>query len=195
MEWLFDNVPVAIVLFVIYSIAAAVKRARDKKTEHEASHDETAEQRRVREIQERIRRIAAERRGGRVPAETPRQPTEMESPAEPTTMGGSLKRMLEEIERRAQPAPQPPPLVVRTQRAEVERQEQLADELHALEEAKSVMERRAAHLRDAERAQANPEVIRRTAVRARLLEELHDPQSLRRAFVLREVLGPPVGLR
>ena len=34
-----------------------------------------------------------------------------------------------------------------------------------------------------------------SASRVRVLQDLRDPQSLRRAFVLREVLGPPVGLR
>ena len=46
------------------------------------------------------------------------------------------------------------------------------------------------------RAQAEQsEAGLRTAARARLLADLADPQSVRRAFVLREVLGPPVGLR
>lgn len=201
MEWIFDNFPVAIVLFVIYSIAAAIKRAREKKEEHAASGDETAEQRRVREIQERIRRIAAERRGGRVPADQPvprrmeTLPPRHELPPAHDPVGGTLKRMFEEFERRANPAPEPPPMVAHVNRAEMERQLQLADELRAAEEAKLVAQRRAAHLRDAENARANPLARDRTAARSRLLADLHDPQSLRRAFVLREVLGPPVGLR
>lgn len=194
MEWLFDNFPVAIVLFVIYSIAAAVKRARNAKEEHDASHDETAEQRRVREIQERIRRIAAERRGGRAPADMP-PPRRMEQPPPVHEMpGGPLRRMMEEFERRVPPPP-PPPVAVHVNRAEIERQEQLAEELRAAEAAKALAERRAAHLRDAELARANPLALQRAATRGRLLEDLRDAQSLRRAFVLREVLGPPVGLR
>jgi hypothetical protein len=33
------------------------------------------------------------------------------------------------------------------------------------------------------------------AARDRILGDLRDPEALRRAFVLREVLGPPVALR
>jgi hypothetical protein len=36
---------------------------------------------------------------------------------------------------------------------------------------------------------------RRTEARRRVLEDLHDPQSIRRTIVLREILGTPVGLR
>lgn len=197
MEWIFDNLPIAFILFVVYSIVNAVKRAREKQTEHEASQDETEEQRRVREIQERIRRIAAERKGGRVPADQP-VPRRVESAPPPLDpFGGPLKRMLDEIERRAQPAvpPPPPPLPVRIDRGEIERQEQLAEQLRAAEEAKALAQRRAAHLADAARAQSNPLAEQRRAVRGRLLDDLHDQESLRRAFVLREVLGPPVGLR
>jgi hypothetical protein len=35
----------------------------------------------------------------------------------------------------------------------------------------------------------------RPLAQAALLEELRDPDGFRRAFLLREVLGPPVGLR
>jgi hypothetical protein len=150
----------------------------------------------VREIQERFRRIAAERRDGRVPADNP-PPRRIETqPPAHEAMGGPLKRMLDEIERRApQAVPEPPRLVMQSNRAELERQEQLADELRALEEAKVVAQRRAAHLRDAQKASANHETIRRSAVHARVMDDLRDAQSMRRAFVLREVLGPPVALR
>ena len=202
MEWLFDNFPIAIVLFVLYSIAAAVKRAREAKEKHEDAGDETEEQRRVREIQERIRRIAAERQGGRVPADRTQVrrietlPPRHELPPAHETQGGPLRRMIEEFERNMQPpAPEPPPLVVHASRAEVERQEELAEQLRLAEEAKRLAERRAAHLRDARRASENPLALRRAAARGRLVEDLRDPEGLRRAFVLREVLGPPVGMR
>jgi hypothetical protein len=44
-------------------------------------------------------------------------------------------------------------------------------------------------------AETNSSAGVRTAARDRTLGDLRDPQALRRAFVLREVLGPPVGLR
>lgn len=196
MHWLFEYLPLLFFVFVVYSIVSAVKRAREQQQRHEASGDETDEQRRVREIQERIRRIAAERRGGRVPADMP-PPRRVESaPPSLDPFGGPLKRMLDEFEGRIQPpAPVPEPPALRASRAEVERQEEIAEQLRAAQEARALAERRAAHLRDAQLAQANPEALRRAAVRTRLLEDLREPQSLRRAVILREVLGPPVGLR
>jgi hypothetical protein len=37
--------------------------------------------------------------------------------------------------------------------------------------------------------------VQREKNRGELMDDLRDPQALRRAFVLREVLGPPVALR
>ena len=113
---------------------------------------------RTREIQERIRRQIAERRGGQSPAATPPQAREVQPPplarAETTQLpepfGGPLGRMLEELQKRAQPQPEPatpPPVIsVRANTAELERQAQLAGELRALEISRSDAKRRAAHL-------------------------------------------------
>jgi len=58
--------------------------------------------------------------------------------------------------------------------------------------------RRSAGRRAAEAVEGNAAAARVTAAavhRAGWIADLRDPQGLRRAFVLREVLGPPVGLR
>lgn len=203
MRSLLQNIPLVVIVFIVVSIVRAIKRAREQSAEHEATHDETDEQRRVREIQERIRRIAAERRGGSAPVTPPPlvQPAEAERrgmlqrpvpPLEP--FGGPLKRTFEKFDRR----PQPPPIPAfhpTSPAAELERQQRLADELRELQEAKEVATRRAAHAVAAEQARAQSAAGLRTAARARLLQDLRDPHALRRAFVLREVLGTPVGLR
>jgi hypothetical protein len=67
--------------------------------------------------------------------------------------------------------------------------------MRALEEARAMAQRRAAHVADNKKADAESEQGILTESRARTLEDLRDPQALRRAFVLREVLGTPVGLR
>jgi hypothetical protein len=106
--------------------------------------------------------------------------------------------MLEELQKRAQPqsSPPPPPLQQYTRNAaEIERQERLAEELRVAEESRVLVQRRAAHLAEDVRTAAGSETGLRSVARDELLNDLSDPNSLRRAFVLREVLGTPVGLR
>jgi hypothetical protein len=124
-------------------------------------------------------------------------------PARPLDpFGGPLKRVLGELERRIeeQQMPKPPPIPTRQMRewseaARLEREQQEAAELRALEEARDLAVRRAAeHARQLEQA-ARAESALLAASRARLVQDLRDPQGLRRAFLLREVLGTPVGMR
>ncbi len=191
MDWIFNNIPVLTVFFVLYSVVQAVRRAKQQQQTHEADHDETAEQRRVREIQERIRRIAAERRDGRVSADRP-APEHAPAPLTET-----LRRTFEQMEPRTRPpvvVTAPPPLAP-VNVAELERQQQLAEDLRVFEETKMLAQRRVAKGVATELAAARSEKGQLAASRGRLLQDLSDPQSLRRAFVLREVLGTPVGLR
>jgi hypothetical protein len=207
IEWIFERLGLVIFLVIFVSqIVRALLRSRKAKTEHEAQRDESSEERRVREVQEQIRRQIAARRGGNAPTATPPPfPAEqMERPiprAETTQLpelfGGPLGRMLEELQKRTQPPPPPPPPLVAESRnmAELERQEQLADQLKALEDSRATVQRRAANIAAGKQAVAESEPALRSAMRERALEDLSDPASLRRAFILREVLGTPVGLR
>jgi hypothetical protein len=73
------------------------------------------------------------------------------------------------------------------------RQSQLAEQLRQLEETRAAALRRAAVV-----AQDAATVARENAGasrRAGWVEELRDPANLRRAIVMREVLGAPVALR
>lgn len=208
MDWIFKNIPLLMFVFVVISIVRAIAQARETSARHEAGQDETEDQRRVREIQERIRRKIAERRGetGPVPAEPPSLPSEAPAPrtvldpappvAELDPFGGPLKRVLAELERKAAPAPaHPAPVLFQPDPAELERQARLVAEMKALEEARHLAERRAAHAAEERAAAAVAEPAVRAAMRDHLLEDLRDPASLRRAFLLRELIGPPVGLR
>src|SRR2546423_1243674 len=76
MASIFDNIPVAVIVVIIVSVIKALTNAAKGKNQSPASasrtgEDESEEQRRVREIQERIRRIAAERRGERPVMQAP----------------------------------------------------------------------------------------------------------------------------
>ena len=163
--------------------------------------DALEEDRRTREAQEQIRRRIAERRGGAAPGAEPPVMESRPAPAPETTQlpdvfDGPLGRMLQELQKRAQPQPAPPPMVaVARDSRELERQQHLADELKSLEDARAAAKRRAAQIAAEKEAVAQREPALLGTSRGRLMADLRDPQSLRRAFVLREVLGAPVGLR
>lgn len=195
MSWLLQNIPLLAFAFIVFSVVRAIKRARDQSAEHEAGDTDSDEQRRVREIQQRMRRIVAERRGQTAPA-----PVESDEPpvvAMPprTEPLDPFRRGRAEFERHTPPAPVAPPLALAVNAAELARQEQLAEEMRVLEEAQMFARRRAAQLAAATKDTAASEAGQLASGRLQLLQDLSDPASLRRAFVLREVLGPPVALR
>lgn len=198
MRWIFSNLPLLIFLFFAFSIVRAAMRAAKQAEEHKAGANETDEQKRVREIQERIRRKIAERRGGVAPV-APEAEAAGEvnlppvvrrlavPPLEP--FGGPSRRIVTEVRRRVV-IPEPAPA---TDAAILERQHQLVEQMRQLEETRVTTMRRAAVV-----AQDAATVVRDNAGavrRAGWVDELRDPSNLRRAIVLREVLGPPVALR
>jgi hypothetical protein len=191
MRWILSNLPLLAFLFIVFSMVRAVRRAQRLSEEHQADGGETDEQRRVREIQERIRRIAAERRGQSMPAQPP--PLTPRAEARPS-MRETMRRVLTELER---PIDRRIPILTEQDAkvAEVQRQEQLAEQLRALDEARRTAERRASGIAEAKQVEAQSDTAVRTEMRGALVADLKDPQSLRRAFLLREVLGTPVGLR
>jgi hypothetical protein len=208
IRWILENIFVvaAVVIFLVQFVRG-LGQARKVASERQARQSDGSEERRVREAQEQIRRRIAERRAAEAAAPEPpplaHAPEERPVPRPTTTQlpefGGPLGRMLEELQKKVQqhiPVPQPPVLVEhRRDIGELERQQALADELHAAQEARAVAARRAAHLATDRAAAAQSEPALRAVAREQLLRDLGDPQSLRRAFVLREVLGAPVGMR
>lgn len=203
MRWIFENFGFFVFVFIAISVVRAMMKAAKQKEEHQATTDETDEQRNLRRIREGIQRKIAERRGGVAPVEPPPMPAASPAartfvpPAVPPldSFGGPEKRMLAELERRVQPRPVPPPLPPVTDGAVVARQEQLAEQMRVLEESRMLARRRAAELAAMKKAEGESEAGVLTTARGSLLADLRDPQSLRRAFVLREVLGAPVALR
>lgn len=210
LKWVLEHLGVVIFLVIFISqILRAFLNARKASAQHEAEHDESAEARRVREVQEQIRRQIAQRRGGAAPVApaTPpplaRTPEPIPVPRPQTTQlpelfGGPLGRMLEELQKRAQPPAEPPPrpaYVETRNAAELERQQQLADRLKELEDQRAAAQRRAVQVAGDRQILAASEPALRTAARDLVMADLANPSALRRAFVLREVLGPPVAFR
>jgi len=205
MDWILDKIPILIFVLVIGAkILSALAKSGKARQQHEAEHDESAEQRRVADVQREIRRRIAERRGGTATAPPTAAgapwPRSLFPPAEttpaPDSMGDTLRRMLEQGERKIEPpAPVSEPPLISQRRAELEHQQRLADEMKALEETKMLATRRAVQAAANQKAADESEKGMLSAARGRVLDDLREPDALRRAFVLREVLGPPVGLR
>jgi hypothetical protein len=202
MNALLRNLPLLVFLFVLFSVIRAIVRAAQLSQAHKSTANETDEQRRVREIQERIRKKIAERRGGTAPlAPVESAPVTRDAPTMPPLrpasvpplepFGGPSRRLvIESLRRAATPREEPPPIDAAT----LERQQKLAEEIRALDEARALAERRAAQVvTQRDNAKASSSVA--TARHADWLGDVRDPQALRRAIVLREVLGAPVALR
>lgn len=149
-----------------------------------------------------------------VTAEPPAPQAERRAPAPPVLLptdpfgGGKAGKLLRKLERRkaAEPptlAPAPAPASFPTPRervaaydlAEVQRQEDLAERMRALEEERALAQRRAAQLAAFRSAESDTTTRRRAETRDDLLVNIREPKALRRAILLREVLGTPVGLR
>lgn len=209
MRWIFENFGFFVFVFIAISMARAIRQAMQQKETHEATTDETEEQANLRRIREGIRRKIAERRSGGAPGEVP--PFMTETPAAPPPLvrtlvpaptpqlepfGGPAKRVLAEIERRVQPKVfTPPPAPAVSEAAALARQEELAEQMRVLEESRMLARRRAAEIAAMQQAEKESESGALKTARVVLLADLRDPKSLRRAFVLREVLGAPVSMR
>ena len=194
MNWVLDNIPLLVFAFVLFSVIRAIVRAAQISAAQKNA-SETEEQRRVREIQERIRKKIAERRGAPTqPEAAPAEPAgpmlrpSRVPPLEP--FGGPSRRLVIETMRRVMAPVEPAP----DETEMLERQGKLAAQIRALDEARAAAGRRAAHVVE-QRENATASSGAALAPHAIWLGDLRDPQTLRRAFLLREVLGPPVGLR
>lgn len=209
LKWILQNLEIVAVIVLFFAqMVRAFFKARRPEEKRDLAPQDYDEERRVREVQEQVRRQIAARRGEQqaeappmlAPAPQSRPPVaRTETTQMPEPFGGPLGRMLEELQRKAQqhaPQPPPPPVVVaRNNSGELERQQRIADELKSVEDARLVTKRRAAHLAASREAIAQSEPALRTDAHDRLLVQLRDVESVRRAIVLREVLGAPVGLR
>lgn len=136
---------------------------------------------RTRKIREEIQRKIAQRQRGAVESEAA---DASESPP-----------IIREV---VVAAPQSAPAMRSSSRLDAQRQAEILEQQAAwqekLQEAK-LMKEAAAKRTEFEQAIADHAGEKRTATRAIVLGDLRSPEALRRAFILREVLGPPVALR
>jgi len=145
---------------------------------------------RTRRIQKEIRRKIAQRRGEPVPsgeAAQPQAPARREE-ASPPVFQDPVQEMMREIQKRFAPPPEP----VIDQEA-LARQRELDERLKALEVERAAVSQRVAQI--AAMRASEPERTAQPVISEGWLTGLRDTDGLRRAIVLREIIGPPVGLR
>lgn len=183
MDWVFDHLQ--IIIAIAGSIAWWLNQRKQTQTGDEAPPPETtfddpglAE--RTRKIREEIQRKIAERARG-YPTEQPTRPHD-----EPPIVR-------EVVVTQAPPAARRGMAHVEAQRqAEIlEQQAAMAEKLQEAALLKAAALKRA----EFEAATADQTAVVLTQARSTVLGDLRDAAALRRAFILREVLGPPVALR
>ena len=193
MDWIFDHL--RLIIIVGGAIAYWLNQRQKAKQGEEASRtnapakpvaqvDDEAE--RIRRIQEEIRRKIQERMGG-VARSKPSQVTQPAVKAVPPPIQRQQPKT--DVYAETQMAAEQQ---VMADQAVLEQQQLLALKLRELQE------QRREHDRPAEvfaEKTAQAMAASGTAVRGSLLADLRTPTAIRRAVVLREVLGTPVGLR
>ena len=187
IQWAIDN---AWTLIIVGTVVAQMLQAIFKKRgggeadgaeppkEFEFEDPELAE--RTRRIREEIQRKIEQRARGEA-----EPPPLVPVPAPPPVVH-------ESIERRASPAPAAVSSAESRRHAELLEQQAVWEEkLREAERMKAAIQKRTAF----ESLTTDHSGAAMGGVRGSVVGELRDPEALRRAFVLREVLGPPVALR
>ncbi len=176
MEWIFDHLQV--LFFIAIAVVAILQRLKKSGQEESPPRSQAApeEEERTRRIQEEIRRRIMERRGLAPARQTTEEQHRPFPPAPP---------MIEEI----RPIQVEPPSLVEIpddvdDSVEYRRQQDLIERARVAEAA-----------RRSRTAVAEPAPAAVAEHSGQLIPSLHDRSGLRRAIVLREILGPPVGLR
>jgi hypothetical protein len=205
MDWVLNHI------FVLFIIAGAVASMVQKAKKAGAQQRPTPSQspgaldpgaaERTRRVQEEIRRKIAER-AGRLPAGPPPLP---QSQAVGTSSAPPSRNIFQELARQMAEAKRNAEMQQRAQaaaaaqaqtRVEDERKSRELAEARSLAEAQRTLPRQQQTVATSV-AYSGGTGQKTTAVSARdrLLANLREPDSLRRAWVLREILGEPVGLR
>jgi hypothetical protein len=189
MDWILNH------LFVLFIVAAAVanmvQKARRAGTRQQARRvlDPGAEER-TRRVQEEIRRKIAERAGRTLVGSPPMSPLPAAGPpAAPPSRNiyQELARQMAEAKKIAEAGAQ--------QRMEDEQKSRELAEARQMAEAQRTLQRQQQTVATAAVYRAVDQKTPALGARDQLLADLREPDSLRRAFVLREILGEPVGLR
>lgn len=194
MKWVLENIWMLVIIAgVVAQLLQSIKGKKggddaDEATPRKAEFGDSALGERTRKIREDIRRkIEQRQRSPREEVPVERQPEALDE------LPPFLREIVQEVMPERVPAMPAYAAQAEAQHAAeiLEQQIALADRLRQVEAAKAAAQRRAL----LEQQTVAVATVERRKNRGALLEDLRDPAALRRAFVLREVLGPPVGLR
>jgi hypothetical protein len=198
MDWILNHL--FIVVFVAIGVANMLAKAKKAGAQQRPAQParssvdpDTAE--RTRRVQEEIRRKIAER-SGRLPASPPPMDSSPSAGPPARNIFQELARQMAEAKRiaemqqRAQAAAE----AQAQQRMEDEQKSRELAEARQLAEAQRTlqMEQQAVAV---DYSSGADQKMATASARDKLLADLREPGSLRRAWVLREILGEPVGLR
>ena len=208
MDWVLnnlDNVIIPIIIMVLYGLGSAAQKKDQKKKKEQRSRQQQAdpnEARRVREIQEEIRRKIADRTGRTPPPikkPTRAQPVQMppQSPGRKRTIlekphglpEHSQKYSDEQRGSSSRPTRQPQPQPVfetDTYEREIEEKMRQVRKLEAQAKRRTLPPPLTRHPR--------PKVAA-GELRTQLYKDLSHPLGLRKAVLVSEILGSPVGIK
>lgn len=185
MDWITDHIQLVIAAAAAFAYWLNARKQQQEEDDEpntrqfrDESQEAAEEAERARRIREEIRRKITERSGG-------------DSPSAPRPVAGPPPLFPQRDLESPVFAPEPPrqPMI---DTAVLEQQRRLQEQL---EEAARTR-RRAQEIRQSIPNQQTPTRVATSAPAVRSLRaDLQNRASLRRAVVLREVLGPPVGLR
>jgi hypothetical protein len=200
MTWLLNH-PL-VLLFVFIVVANLVKKPKQAgATPPPANKGPDADAtERTRRVQEEIRRKIAERTGRTLVGSPPRPPLPAAGPssAPPSwNIFQELARQMAEAKRIAEARERAPAAAEAgtQQRMEDEQKSRELAEARRLTEVQRTLQRQSQAAATAVAYRAPDQKTSAVSARDRLLADLREPDSLRRVFVLREILGEPVGLR
>lgn len=208
MEWVFDNlenVIVPIIILILYGLGNAAQGKKKKKKKRRLARqskgrtDEAA--RRAREVREEIQRKIAQRGGGPSTPPPLREPPPPEWPPyqeeEPIPAGREIPWQTEELPEQApspaaEPVAQPEPPVL----VPLDSQVHLEDIEDKLRQARALQ----ARIRQrAEPAATTPSLapllLAKDSLRGQLFRDLAHPLGQRKAILVSEILGKPLGLK
>ncbi len=206
MDWVLDNlesVIVPIIILILYGLGNAAKGKKKKSSGKRAAGPEKAkstEVRRVRDIQDEIRRKIAERTGRVTDPPSPEsKPHSAWEPQEPKTIPFPSRHKMPQKTRELSQYPlpkatKPVPTKARTvpvfdtefHQRDIEEKERQVQALEA------VIKRRA---RSGRTRQARPVIVAKESLRSQLFHDLAHPLGQRKAILLSEILGQPLGLK
>ena len=188
MDWVLHNLRLLVVIGG--AIAWALNQRRNAKAggepAKEATFDDPELAERTRRIREEIQRKIEQRAKAYTQPAVPVAPSPR--PATPPPLGREV------IVRAPEPAPRTKAATARMAADRttemLKRQATLTEQLRLAEELRAAVERRTQF-----ETKASTATEAAAAARSALGDDLRDPAALRRAIILREILGPPLALR